>query len=137
MATVRFEIITLDWKKTNYIDFPMDFGIYQIYGTSPLYDIDTLLYIGQAQNLNSRIKKHIEFKGGLFGRQADLSYRYAIAPKEKLHIIEKTLILMYKPIFNLMRIESEAATFKKKAYYIQNNEKRGLLNQEKLLFFES
>lgn len=135
MATVTFEIITLDWVKAVHTDFPMSSGIYQIYGTSPLYGMDTLLYIGQAQNLNSRIKNHIDFKEGVIGRQANLSCRYAIAPLEKLDIIEQTLIVMYKPSFNSIGLKNVSQSVKERGYYIQNHGERGLLNHENTNYY--
>jgi excinuclease UvrABC nuclease subunit len=58
-STVTFKKITLDWIRSDYTNFPDRPGIYQIYGSSPLYGIDTLLYIGQARNLRNRIKNHL------------------------------------------------------------------------------
>lgn len=130
METVTFELITLDWIKIEYRNFPTASGVYQIYGTSPLYGMDTLLYIGQAQNLNSRIKCHIDFKEGVIGRQANLTCRYAVAPKEQLNIIEQTLIIMYKPSFNAIGLKNVSQSVKEKGYYIQNHGERGLLNYE-------
>lgn len=130
MATITFEIITLDWTKADYKDFPISSGVYQIYGTSPLYGMDTLLYIGQARNLNSRIRDHIDFKEGVIGRQANLTCRFAVAPKEQLNIIEQTLIVMYKPSFNSIGLKNVSPSVKEKGYYIQNHGERGLLNHE-------
>ena len=130
MATITFEIITLDWIKVNHKDFPISSGVYQIYGTSPLYGMDTLLYIGQAKNLNSRIKAHIEFKEGVIGRQANLTCRYAVAPNDQLDIIEQTLIVMYKPSFNSIGLKNVSQSVKDRGYYIQNHGERGLLNNE-------
>jgi len=130
MATITFEIITLDWSKAYYKDFPILSGVYQIYGTSPLYGMDTLLYIGQAKNLNSRIRDHIEFKEGVIGRQANLTCRYALAPEGQLNIIEQTLIVMYKPSFNSIGLKNVSSFVKEKGYYIQNHGERGLLNYE-------
>ena len=127
MSTITFEIITLDWTKANYKDFPTTSGVYQIYGT--------LLYIGQAINLNSRIKDHIDFKDGVIGRQANLTCRYAVAPKEQLNIIEQTLIVMYKPSFNSIGLKNVSQSVKEKGYYIQNHGERGLLNHETTNFY--
>ena len=74
MNKIEFEIITLDWVKDDYKSFPDSSGIYQIYGTSPLYGMETLLYIGQAKrSLRHRIKDHFDFKEGFIGRQPNKS----------------------------------------------------------------
>jgi len=130
MASVTFEKITLDWVKANYSNFPNLSGVYQIYGSSPLYGIDTLLYIGQAKNLKNRICFHLADKENVIGRQANLSCRYACVPEQLLDIVEQTLIVMYKPSFNSIGLKDVKHSVKEKGYYIQNHGERGLLNFE-------
>lgn len=130
MDTINFEIITLDWKTANYNEFPSLPGVYQIYGTSPLYGINTLLYIGQSKDLKSRIKAHIDSKDGVIGRQANLNCRYATAAEELLDVIEQTLVVMHKPSFNSIGLKNVSQSVREKGYYIQNHGERGLLNLE-------
>ena len=130
MASVTFEKITLDWKKANYLDFPDSSGVYQIYGSSPLYGIDTLLYIGQAKNLKNRIRFHLGDKENVIGRQANLSCRYACVSEQLLDVVEQTLIVMYKPSFNSIGLKNVKPSVKEKGYYIQNHGERGMLNFE-------
>lgn len=135
---IEFEIITLDWER---IETDKLFtlagvsGIYQIYGTSPLYGVDTLLYIGQAKDLNQRISTHKDSKESSIGRQPNKSFRFAPLPSESLTIVEETLIIMYKPSFNsnrLNNIYNEATT---RPIYIQNHGERGLLNYENTNYY--
>lgn len=130
METVTFEKITLEWKKADYTIFPNSSGVYQIYGSSPLYGIDTLLYIGQAINLKNRITNHLGDKENVIGRQANLSCRYANVPEYLLDVVEQTLIVMYKPSFNSIGLKNVSESVKEKGYYIQNHGDKGLLNYE-------
>jgi hypothetical protein len=130
MASVTFEKITLDWIKADYLSFPNLSGVYQIYGSSPLYGIDTLLYIGQAKNLKNRICCHLGDNENVIGRQANLSCRYAGVPEHLLDVVEQTLIVMYKPSFNSIGLKNVKSSVKEKGYYIQNHGERGMLNFE-------
>lgn len=145
---VEFEIVTLNWAKIeNDKVGSLDgiLGIYQIYGTSPLYGVDTLLYIGKSTNLKDRLSKHIRDGESSIGRQPNKSVRFAPLPSEFLAtkelssviltIIEETLIIMYKPSFNsdsLNNIYREATT---SPIYIQNHGDRGMLNYENTNYY--
>lgn len=135
MKKIEFEIITLDWEKKDYKEFPNEAGVYQIYGTSPLYGMDTLLYIGQANNLKQRIRDHFDYKDGVIGRQPNKSCRYAKVPKELLNIVEQTLIIMHKPSFNSARLIKVSTEVKLRNVYIQNHGDRGMLNIENTNFY--
>jgi hypothetical protein len=130
MANITFEKITLNWEKADYKNFPNLSGVYQIYGSSPIYGIDSLLYIGQAINLRNRITKHLGDKENVIGRQANLSCRFATVPEHLLDVVEQTLIVMYKPSFNSIGLKNVSQSVKEKGYYIQNHGERGLLNYE-------
>jgi hypothetical protein len=130
MEVVTFEKITLEWIMEEYSKFQDESGVYQIYGSSPLYGIDTLLYIGQAKNLRNRVKYHLGDKENVIGRQANLSCRYAIVPKNLLNVVEQTLTVMYKPSFNSMGLKNVTDDVRRKGYYIQNHGQRGMLNYE-------
>lgn len=118
-----------------YTDFPDSPGIYQIYGSSPLYGIDTLLYIGQALSLKHRLKTHLGDKENVIGRQANLSCRYAEVPLELLDAAEQILIVMYKPSFNSLSLRNIKSGAKEKPYYIQNHGERGILNYENTNYY--
>ncbi len=135
LEKITFEKITLDWKKSEYNNFPNTSGIYQIYGTSPLYGLDTLLYIGLAKNLNQRIKKHFESEESFIGRQPNKSCRFANIDPSLLDVVEQTLIIMHKPAFNSSRLIQVSPKLKEKVYYIQNHGERGLLNIEVTNFY--
>lgn len=127
LGKITFEKITLEWERKDYKDVPYSSGIYQIYGTSPLYGMDTLLYIGQAINLNQRMKDHFDFKEGVIGRQPNKSCRFALLDKNLLDIVEQTLIIMHKPSFNSARLIRVSPIVKSRAVYIQNHGDRGML----------
>lgn len=130
MAAVTFEKIILNWEKKDYTSFPTSSGVYQIYGSSPLYGIDTLLYIGKGISLKKRISYHLGDKENVIGRQANLSCRFATVPAHLLDVVEQTLIVMYKPSFNSIGLKNVSQSVKEKGYYIQNHGERGLLNYE-------
>lgn len=138
MRKIEFEIITLDWVKIEtdkLYTLTGISGIYQIYGTSPLYGVDTLLYIGQAKDLSQRLSTHI---GGIelsIGRQPNKSIKYAKLKSELLTIVEETLIVMYKPSFNSNRLNNICHEATIRPIYIQNHGERGMLNYENTNFY--
>ena len=137
MEKITFEIVTLDWKIVSYKEVEKTTGIYQIYGTSPLYGMDTLLYIGKSTDINKRLSDHIDsFEGmGVIGRQPNKSYRVAQLQEDLLDIVEQTLIVMHKPSFNSARLINLSPLAKGRAIYIQNHGNRGLLNTEVTNFY--
>lgn len=136
MQKIKFEIITLNWEKAAYKDFPTVAGVYQVYGTSPLYGIDTLLYIGKAENLKNRISIHFNPEKGVMGRQPNKSCRYAtLEDKSLLNIVEQTLIIMHKPSFNSAKLLQVSPSVRAKPYYIQNHGDRGMLNIENTNYY--
>lgn len=130
MSNVCFEVITLNWIIADFKSFPISSGVYQIYGDSPLYGKDTLLYIGQASSLRHRSYSHITSNNSFIGRQPNKSCRYAEVNDELLDIVEQTLIVMHKPSFNSTNIISVGPEIKKRPVYIQNHGERGMLNLE-------
>lgn len=93
-----------------------DYGVYQIYGTHPIYGSDVLLYIGKAdkQTLGVRIPQHekwaytsdvsnIKVYTGHLGSNSDVS------DEEWSHLIdvaERLLIFTHKPAYNSASINS-------------------------------
>jgi hypothetical protein len=127
---IVFDVITLNWVKVDYSSIPRQSGVYQIYGTSPLYGMNTLLYIGQAKNLNQRLPGHFESNRSVIARQPNKSTLFAAVEESLLDIVEKTLIVMHKPSFNSSSLATVAPIVRSKPVYIQNHGERGLLNIE-------
>lgn len=127
---IAFDIVTLNWIKVDYSRIPTESGVYQIYGTSPLYGINTLLYIGQAKNLNQRLRGHFESKKSVIARQPNKSSLFAPVEESLLDIVEQTLIVMHKPSFNSASLANVNPIVKSKPIYIQNQGERGMLNIE-------
>lgn len=99
---------------------PSDFGVYQIYGSHPVYGLNTLLYIGKAQDqtFGQRLDQH----GWWLGRehaQGELSFflgRLA-GPRtpadtewgEEIAEVECILLVAHKPSYNAMSIKDLGA----------------------------
>lgn len=137
---VTFHRVTLNWEKAEYDKLPKEAGVYQIYGTSPIYGVDTLLYIGKSGTVDSRVAKHFDNTLGFIGRQPNKTCRFAELPKEMaipnltakdfLTAIEEILIIMHKPSFNSQRLINVSVPTKNHWIYIQNHGDRGMLNLE-------
>ena len=127
---IEFERIELVWEKLMFEDLPDQPGLYQIYGTSPLYGLDTLLYIGIADSLKKRLASHLQNKLSFIGKQPNKTFRVAHCEKHLLSIVEDILIVMHKPSFNSSRLINVSEKTKDKYYYVQNHGDRGLLNIE-------
>lgn len=130
---INFKIITLNWHniKNDKSQIPKEAGVYQIYGDSPIYGTDKLLYIGKADNLYSRIVLgHSANEDSFISRQPNITYRFATTPIELNHIIEEILIVMHKPSFNSQSIIQINEKSKDLPIYIQNHNDRGMLHLE-------
>lgn len=128
--SITFEIITLEWKQVEEIEeLPEEPGLYQIYGTSPVYGMNTLLYIGQAEDLKRRVPDHFDEKSTI-GRQPSKTCRYTKLETELLTAVEDILIVMHKPSFNSSRLINVSKMTKEIPLYIQNHGDRGMLNLE-------
>jgi hypothetical protein len=135
MESIKFEIVTLNWIEADFKLFPSTPGLYQIYGDSPLYGKDTLLYIGQAMNLKHRSYSHFTSERSFIGRQPNKTCRYAELDDELLDLVEQTLIVMHKPSFNSCNIIDVGPEIKASPIYIQNHGERGMLNLEVTNFY--
>lgn len=140
---IDFYKVTLDWQKVEYNSTPSKIGVYQIYGTSPIYGVDTLLYIGQTKRFDRRHKEHFDNTLGFIGRQPNLTCRFAELPNITvgkmsrallLTAVEEVLIIMHKPSFNSQRLINISKPIKEitneHLLYIQNHGERGMLNLE-------
>lgn len=135
---INFEIVTLDWEKVidKNTEIPKQSGVYQIYGDSPIYGQNQLLYIGKADNLFNRIVSgHNTNENSFITRQPNISYRFALVPVELNQIIEEILIAMHKPSFNTMSMIQINSKCKEYPIYIQNQNERGMLHLELTNFY--
>jgi hypothetical protein len=135
MDKILFEVLTLIWKKHDTEPIPDQPGLYQIYGTSPLYGIETLLYIGQAKNLEKRLSGHFKSEESFIGRQPNKSIRYATLSPDLLTFAEETLIIMHKPSFNSARLIQVSSLVRTRPIYIQNHGDRGMLSIENTNYY--
>jgi hypothetical protein len=107
-------------------------GIYQIYGTHPLYGHDKLLYIGRTQNKNgfqSRLKNRWVIENGEDDENIKIylgtifSYDKDISSNEN-NFIEKAEVLLIntlKPAFNSSNIQSVDKKLQERNYIIYNH----------------
>jgi excinuclease UvrABC nuclease subunit len=133
MKEITFKTITLNWQKIieGKNEAPKEAGVYQIYGDSPIYGTNMLLYIGKADNLYNRIQLgHLANEESHIMRQPNISFRYATTNISLNHIAEEILIVMHKPSFNAMSIGNINNKSKEFPIYIQNFGERGMLNLE-------
>jgi len=106
-------------------------GLYQVYGTHPLYGNDKLLYIGKTQNKNgfkSRLKKRWVIENSKDDENVKIylgtifSYNEDIKNKEN-DFIEKAEVLLInalKPAFNSSNIQSVDKKLIEQNYIIYN-----------------
>lgn len=149
MKERTFKVITLNWQKLNVniqhnyssssggdkLEMPETeikknkAGLYQIYGGSIIYGLDSLLYIGSAMNLKEYLEEHL-FENKMINNQQNLSIRYALVDKDTevkdmLDITESINIAMHKPSMNSQSI---ITPYKEDLYLVQNHGERGILN---------
>lgn len=99
---VTFRKVILKWQKVNLDDLTHIStlkGIYQIYGTSPIYGQNALLYIGQSARRGDGIDDHYKNDGHI-ARQPDKSALFTELEEKDwdlLDVVEKTLITLLKP----------------------------------------
>ena len=101
----------------NYNDRDIDYGLYQIYGSHPIYGTDVLLYIGKAeqQTFSERIKREDWDKnndkiyiGRLIGNENMIIMNEW---NKKIEIAEKLLIYSHSPAMNAANIGSMPENF--------------------------
>ncbi|GEM_PF-265214 len=140
------EIINIDWEGPFSIDEILkgtidnqkfnvkssDIGLYQIYGSHPLYGSDVLVYIGRTQNKNgfqSRLKDRWVINNGNDSNNVKIYLGTIFSDSKKYTnaeinvFIEKAEVLMInalKPAFNSSNIQS-AKDFDKKDYIVYNH----------------
>ena len=111
-------------------DIPNTAGLYQIYGASSIYGLNSLLYIGKSKNLKARLNNHLS-EDTMISRQQNLSIRYACVSSDQsdidniLEIVETINIAIHKPCLNSKSI---ITPYKKSLYLVENHGERGVLN---------
>jgi len=114
--------IHIDWLGAHTLDEVKeltntdDYGVYQIYGTHPIYGSDVLLYIGKAdrQTLGVRIPQHdkwaytsdsnnVKVYTGHLGANEEVSDEEW---SRLIDIAERLLIFTHKPAYNSSNINS-------------------------------
>jgi hypothetical protein len=95
--------------------------LYQVYGNSPIYGNDALLYIGRTNNFEQRLEQHLNSD---FMRIPNLSIIVGKIDKECndvpnfLEITECLLITMLKPSYNSFNVKDTGAKLKKGIKYL-------------------
>ena len=89
-----------------------DYGIYQIYGTHPVYGKDTLLYIGKASERSFKQRLVSDKREWINNKWDDINFRFHIGrlygieiPSddewgEQIQIAEELLIFSHSPAYN-------------------------------------
>ena len=141
---ILFKQIWINWTKKISIDknklkeISQEDCLYQVYGDSPIYGRDVLLYIGRTNNPSRRITDHIKTD---FDRINNLSIYFGHIDekckdsnhemKKLIEIAESLLITMLKPSYNSSNIKDTGELLKKgNKYIILNCENRGVLPLE-------
>lgn len=100
--SVKYQEIVIDWSGLKDLKESTILGekdvLYQIYGNSHIYGLNTLLYIGKTNQMaKSRLAQHIK---GVFGYCHDLKFSVGTVGHNKLEVPESILIANHKPCFN-------------------------------------
>lgn len=101
------------WREINKVGIPNASGIYLVYrsvynSSSNTVGLKEIIYIGQAENVNSRLQRHEkqhDFENQL-QRGEELCYSFAPVEKQNLDIVENALLLMQKPKLNKDSVNS-------------------------------
>lgn len=107
--------------------------LYQLYGDSPIYGQNVLLYIGKSKNGEIRLNQHMK---GKVNRVLNLSIRFGELEYGKnvkdagLSVPEEILICSVKPSYNSASINSIENSQSKHLILIQNRGNRGSLPLE-------
>jgi hypothetical protein len=118
----NIDVFHLTWERICWDDFTPDkymnkedYGLYQVYGTHPVYGEDKLLYIGKAQlqTFGVRLSQHWDFDVNYFPQFSRIHLgRFILRDSityetwgDAIDKIEKTLILANCPAFNAESIK--------------------------------
>ena len=125
------EIVDNKIDNTKYDNKATSIGIYQIYGTHPLYGCDVLLYIGRTKQKNGfskRLKDRWVIENGNDTENIKIylgvifSYDKDVGDEENMQIdiAETLLINIHKPAYNSSNIQSISKKYIEDRYLIQN-----------------
>lgn len=122
------KLFHVSWEKYDWENIDLDqlneghhYGIYQIYGTHPIYGKDSLLYIGKAQDqtFGNRLKQHWDFDVNHFSEISYLhigmiqkwdGYANHVNWGDVINDIERVLIVANCPAFNSIGIKGTVET---------------------------
>ena len=126
------EIINNSIDKEKYDNTAKKIGLYQIYGSHPLYGNDVLLYIGRTKDnsgFSSRLKNRWVIENGNDADNVKIylgtiySDRMTIVPQEEnkqIDLAEVLLINALKPAYNSSNIQSVGLQYIKEQYFVKN-----------------
>lgn len=132
----EFTIISINWSEklipqnndiieTIYKDYFKTDCLYQVYGDSPIYGRDSLLYIGRTKNIERRIKDHfksifnrINNLSLIFGNVEEQKIEPILSTEKSIEISEALLITMLKPSYNSVYIRDTNHYLKEKQKYL-------------------
>ncbi len=136
----EFKEIWVDWSDMQRFSndksefkFPVNGAnfLYQIYGDSPIYGRNTLLYIGKTIRPKNRTIEHLKTD---FGRINNISISFGLVEESDVHILsiaESLLVTMLKPSYNSSNIKDSNILVKGNTkYIILNKGSRGVLPLE-------
>jgi hypothetical protein len=139
MEERSFEIIHIEWKEST-IRVADAFadpervlrkygngGLYQIYGHSPIYGPDALLYIGITNDFNIRMDQHLR---AILQRGLNLRFVFGTTDFPDLEVPESILINLHKPCLNKEFLHSISLDAMKRYYMVLNKGNRGALMLE-------
>ncbi|MBA1420974.1 MAG: hypothetical protein FAF03_09030 [Epsilonproteobacteria bacterium] len=126
------EIIDNSIDKSKYDNTAEKIGLYQVYGSHPLYGNDVLLYIGRTKGksgFKSRLKNRWVIEYGNDANNVKIylgtiySDRMTIIPQEEnrqIDLAEVLLINALKPAYNSSNIQSVGTQYIEKKYLVKN-----------------
>ncbi len=134
----EFTIHRIEWenpismKEAQNVSGP---GLYQIYGNSPIYGKNVLLYIGKSEGIGERFGQHLN---DIFAYQTNPTVRIGKYPPKSeysptmMGIAEAILICSLKPSFNSQEIQNITNMLRKESTFhlVQNCGDRGDLPLE-------
>ena len=140
-----FMLIEINWfekkiliNNDNLKEIPQKDCLYQVYGDSPIYGRDVLLYIGRTNDPSRRITDHINTDFSrinnrlfYFGQIEEKCVNPDYPMDKLLKIAESLLITMLKPSYNSSNIKDTGEPLKGESKYLLLNLKnRGALPLE-------
>jgi len=126
------EVVGDDINQKEYDNTADKIGLYQIYGTHPLYGNDVLLYIGRTKNNNgfkSRLRNRWVIENGNDNENVKIYLGTIYSPREtitkddekkKIEKAEVLLINALKPAYNSSNVQSVGKLYMENRYLVKN-----------------